>query len=372
MPLKIFLTADVHIGLKFSNYPKIQQKLIDARFLALETCISRANEAHCDLFAVAGDLFDHARVADKDILRCTKILDGFEGKAVVVLPGNHDFCEGPESKLWHKFRQHSGDRTLLLSDAAVYALTAYDLDAHLYACPCHAKHSGTNATGWINGVKKAKEVAFHVGIAHGSLQGVSPDAAAQYYPMTTDELLGYNLDCWLMGHTDRLQHPTPGEFERIFYPGTPEPNSFNCERDGKAWILTIDDQKRVSAESIAIGTYSFRHKECTVSSPDDLDALVRSNNTELADRLLLKLTISGSLPRNEHYRIAEAIARLRDQLFYLEEDCSSVRPNITADDIDKEYPEGSFPHRLLSELAKEDETGLALQTAYELLAEVKQ
>jgi len=68
MELKIFLTGDNHIGLKFSNYPdQIKQELIEARINNLRKMVETANEQHCDLFIIAGDLFDKVKIARKDI-----------------------------------------------------------------------------------------------------------------------------------------------------------------------------------------------------------------------------------------------------------------------------------------------------------------
>ena len=65
--LRIFLTSDIHLGLKFSGYPEIQKKLADARFKTLEKCVLRANEEKCHIFAVGGDMFDKVTVAKRDV-----------------------------------------------------------------------------------------------------------------------------------------------------------------------------------------------------------------------------------------------------------------------------------------------------------------
>ncbi|OHB79632.1 MAG: hypothetical protein A2W31_02150 [Planctomycetes bacterium RBG_16_64_10] len=63
MPLRIFHTADVHIGLKFMRgYPDaIRDKLLDARLETLARLVDIANEQQCHLFVVAGDLFNNVR-----------------------------------------------------------------------------------------------------------------------------------------------------------------------------------------------------------------------------------------------------------------------------------------------------------------------
>lgn len=99
MSLKLLLTADVHLGLKFSNYPEVQQELSEARFNTLKNVVELANEQKYDLFVVAGDLFDHQRVSERDIVNTAQIINEFQGKLVVVLPGNHDFIIPNNSRL---------------------------------------------------------------------------------------------------------------------------------------------------------------------------------------------------------------------------------------------------------------------------------
>ena len=70
MPLKIFCTSDLHLGMKFANYPDhIRESLVEARFKTLENLIEKANSEKCDMFIVAGDLFDRISVAKGDITR---------------------------------------------------------------------------------------------------------------------------------------------------------------------------------------------------------------------------------------------------------------------------------------------------------------
>ena len=56
--MKVFATADVHLGMKFSTFDDAGAELAAARFRALERCIETANREACQIFIVAGDLFD--------------------------------------------------------------------------------------------------------------------------------------------------------------------------------------------------------------------------------------------------------------------------------------------------------------------------
>jgi len=372
MSLRILLTADVHLGLKFSNYPQVQKELTEARFEALKKVVNAGNERQCDILVVAGDLFDHLRVSDRDVVEAAQILCGFQGKIVTVLPGNHDFIIRDERKLWHKFKTNAGDRVLVLEESKVYNLEQYDLNVNVYAAPCDAKHSGTNCIGWIKNEPKDSSIKYHIGIAHGSLLGVSPDPDKKFFPMSEEELSKTGLDLWLMGHTDRLQYPVQvGPLSRIFYPGTPEPNGFDCNHDGRVWILELNDEKDLNATSLKVGTYRFLHDEFNVSSGIDIKRLVEKYSTQEYATTLLKLKLRGYLPKEEFDSLKHLTENLKKYLCYIEVDDSDVRQEITYETIDREFTKDSFPHQLLNLLANESDGNEALQIAYEIIQEVR-
>lgn len=374
--LKIFHTADVHLGLKFGSYPEaVARTLSEARFETLERMVRTANEERCDLFVVGGDLFDHLRVGRRDILRTAAILGQFD-RVVAVLPGNHDYLTGQEDDVWKIFESAGQDRVRLLTEQRPYSLKAFDLDACLYPAPCHNKHSRSHVLGWMATAPRSPELGrFQIGVAHGSFEGLTPDTEGEYYPMTREDLLGVGLDLWLMGHI-HVQYPARiGAADRIFYPSTPEPDGFDCRHEGKAWMIELEDAdsgpKPIAARSIATGCYRFGHETLRVESLEDLVALHDRYGDESYQRMLLKLQLVGSLEREHRAQLAGLIAGLQERFLFLKADPSLLTLRLTPEDIDREFTRGSFPHRLLAELARNPEDGEALQAAYDLISESK-
>jgi exonuclease SbcD len=367
MLLKILHTSDIHLGMKFAGYPEVQAELSDARFKTLENLVNLANSEKCDLFIIAGDLFDRVSIAKKDIIRALKILREFQGRLIAVLPGNHDFISTDHTDLWLYFRENIPDNVIALHEKKVYPLQHYDLDVHIYAAPCHAKQSSENSIAWIKESTKDASVVHHIGVAHGSLEGFSPDFDQRYYPMTISELQKCGVDLWLIGHT-HIQYPDkPGATDRIFYPGTPEPDGFDCQHEGKAWILEIDDDKKIHPVSLSTGTYKFLHEELEVASAIDLEMLKKKYSSEEYKKALLKLKLKGRLPRDEYENLPEIRKTLKQQFLHLILNDDEVTEEITIDVINQEFTEGSFPHILLTALAHDSE---ALQVAYDLIKEV--
>lgn len=365
--IRIFHCADLHLGLRFSRYP---EGLAEARFTSLEKMVALANAEGCDLFVVAGDLFDHLKVAARDVLRAAKILSAFE-KVCLVLPGNHDFHSGTsQDDFWRHFELPEHGRMLLLRDGRRYDLRELGLDATVYAAPCTSKLSKTHSLGWIQEAGVKTERRFHLGVAHGSFEGLSPDMQGEYFPMKKADLERCGLDLWLLGHI-HLQFPprAVGERDRIFYSGTHEPDGFDCRHEGKAWLIDLAADKAVSARSVATGEYRFRREELELRSLDALTKIADGYTDAEAAKTLLKLRLGGSLPRAEHEAFPEALAALRRRFFYVDADYSKLGVRLAPADIDKAFAQGSYPHRLLTALAGSPADAEALQAAFELLQE---
>ena len=368
--LRIFLTSDIHLGLKFSGYPEIQKELADARFETLERCVLRANEEQCHIFAVGGDMFDKVTVAKRDVTRAAHIISKFEGNVAAVMPGNHDYISLGQDDLWQGFKQAAGDNVLLLEKKKIYPLDHYDLDVNIYPAPCDSKHSSVNYIGWVEKAQKDKDVKFHVGMAHGSLEGLSPDFNQDYFPMTETELVHCGLDVWLMGHTHIPFPNKPDIRDQVFFPATPEPDGFDCRHEGKALILDIDDKKKITANSISTGQYRFLHDEFQVKNWKDVEKVQDSYTADGHEKTLLKLKLSGKLPEEDYSKLPQFREALHKHLAYLQIDDTEMTVKITADVIEREFTQGSFPYQLLTSLVSANETE-TLQEAYDIIRKVR-
>ena len=192
--------------MKFNNYGDgVKEILSEARFLSLENMIVQANKLNTDIFVVAGDLFNTIQVSKKDINRSVNILDKFNGSCVLVLPGNHDY-DNEMLDLWRDFTRVPSEKIVLLNKEEEYYLNDYGLDVVVYPAPCHSKHSEENNLAWIKEKGMANRGKYHIGIAHGALEGLSPDLEGNYYYMSMDELSSIDTDLWLIGHT-HIQYP---------------------------------------------------------------------------------------------------------------------------------------------------------------------
>ncbi len=369
MAVGILLTSDLHLGMKFAGYPAAQQALVEARFECLERVVTAGNEEMADLLVVAGDLFESVGAARRDVQRAARTLGAFRGKLAAVMPGNHDFI-APDDELWPRFREAAGDKVLLLDEPRPYPLSHYDIDACLYPGPCTAKHSDTNAIGWVKTAVRDSGVRHHIGVAHGSLEGFSPDMDGRYFPMRPAELRESGVGLWLLGHT-HVQFPAlPGSRDRIFCAGTPEPDGWDCAHGGSILFLTVEESGEVGARAIPTGHFRFVDERREVRTQGDLEQIERRLTGPEAAATLLRLRLFGRAPQEVIASIGGLRERMAAALRHLDLRADELRGEITPGTIDREYPAGSFPHALLTSLMREGDLE-GLEIAHELLQELR-
>ena len=241
MKLRILHTADNHIGISFAKYPDpVRERLLEERFYALERLVTIANKRDAHFLVVAGDLFDKQTVARVQIERAVKILAMFKGENVLVLAGNHDYCEGADNKLWRWFRQACENTCVLpLTGRMTKDFEGDDFRVRFYACPCPSKHGEEHTIGWVADTDKEPQ-RIHVGIAHGNVEGLGLDEGHRYFNMSEEDMRGAGVHTWLLGHI-HVPAPAPGTTGRPLYfmPGIHTPDSVKCSHPGHAWWIEL-------------------------------------------------------------------------------------------------------------------------------------
>lgn len=359
MSLRVMATADVHLGMKFASYASLGSVLAEARFDALRRVVARANEQSCTVLVVAGDLFHRVGVAGEVVRRAAEILAEFSGDLVAILPGNHDFVSADADRLWDTFREAGGDRTLVLDEPHAYDLRVYDLNAIILAAPCDSLRGHDNRLRWMEDYPVPAGDPALIGVAHGSVEGLTLDSEGQYFPMSRSLLAELPPAVWIVGHTHR-QHDV--RESRLVVPGTPEPDGFDCTHTGQAAIIDLTDQ---SYHVEPVSTGSFRFSTIAVNL-DPGRPLADQLDREVPHDALVRLSVRGSLSGAELNDLEAALDRLRAKLPYLQVERSGLRRLVSQADVDRVFADGTFAHALVSRLLRDDDLQAAAQ-AMELL-----
>lgn len=376
--IKIFMTGDNHFGRKYGRYPDVREQLIQSRFDTLQNCVEEAERQQCDFFVVTGDLFDNiSSISVKDVNRVVSILAGFNGR-VIVLPGNHDYYTG-EEKVWHDFTNAMNrvDHNItLVTEMRPLAFEVRGETVTFYPAFCQSKHSTENNLGWI----KEEDLSgddYHVGLSHGSIEGLTPDLKNQYFLMTERELLAIPMDVWLIGHThipypEDLLEGRETEGYKIYNAGTHEQTDLSNNTRGWCFVITLkrkDGVVSVSAHRFASGRICYYDLAAKVSPEHGLRKTVQDAVSEANSNSVVRLTLTGTASA-EDYRDRHVIydELLSGCLTYEVVD-TDLSEQITTAKIHAEFAEIGFAATLLESLMDDPKE---VQMAYELLRACKE
>lgn len=369
--IKLFVTGDVHIGKKYDRYPEIRERLIKSRFECIDRCVKAAEKEQCDFIIITGDLFDNVNtVTRRDVKEVVDILSAFGGR-VIVLPGNHDYYTG-EEKVWKDFTGRMGDVDHNITLVTEFKELTFDVGEEtvtFYPAFCQSKHSAVNNLGWIRNAALDGS-AYHVGLAHGSIEGLSPDMKNEYFLMSERELNAIPVDAWLIGHT-HIPYPADLPFDKevsgykIFNAGTPEQTDLSNNTTGVCFILTLDQtsgKTTVAARQYQSGATRFFDLKACVGNGDLRESILAAVEG-LPESAVIRLTLSGTVPEETYRERTRVYEETLGGFLTYEAVDDDLSESITPERIRSEFAEIGFASRLLEALDDPKE----LQMAYELI-----
>ena len=371
--LKIFLTGDNHIGLKYASHSRAAV-LCAKRIAAFADMVSAANAEGCNLFVIAGDLFENTYdVAKRDIAAVLDALSAFRG-TVAVLPGNHDYYD-PAAKLWQSFGSllSSYDNILLLNEYRPYPLVCGESEVVLYPALCTSLHSapGQNNLGWMKACEIPRDGKYRIGVAHGAVEGETIDSEGAYFLMRRAELEEIPMDVWLIGHTHvpfprdlKADSYTAGE--KIFNAGTHVQTDVSCNTEGQCFFIELD-KTGVRAKKFRSGNLRFFRKAVALRA-GEMEKGMREALEGIADDSVVELILTGAVSCEEYENRGTMSESLLSRFLEGSYSDSALSRLISEDLIDAEFPETSFSARFLKALLKDPKEA---QLAYELLKSAK-
>ena len=373
--LKIFMTGDNHIGLKYAKYGEKAAFLAERRISAFRDMVKKANEEECGLFVITGDLFENiSGIAKRDIASLLNILSEFNG-TVAVLPGNHDYYD-EEAKVWKDFKAASDSchNILILNEYRPYSVLAGDDEVVIYPAFCTSKHSkpGENNLDWVKDENILPDETYRIGIAHGAVEGETIDSEGRYFLMTRKELEAIPVDAWLIGHT---HVPFPNnlakEFsacDKIFNAGSHVQPDVATNTEGSCFIIEISKDKKVKAKKFLSGNIRFYRPEIKVSAGNMEEILERELSEFNSESVIDGMVISGTADKDEYEDRREIIENALARFVSGSYDDSALSRLISKELIDSEFAETSLSAAVLSALLEEPKEA---QLVYELLGELK-
>jgi DNA repair exonuclease SbcCD nuclease subunit len=200
--LRIAHTSDVHLNDESDGH-----RVREAFSMVVDTVL----EQECDLFLIAGDLFDQNHIKKNTIDFVYEQLSRVSCPTVIIV-GNHD-CWDADSVMKRMDFSHAGSHVTLLDQASGQQVAFPELHATVWG-RCMLDHSLSNKP--MAGAPSRKDNLWHIGMAHG-LYVEDPDTARSSL-ITPQEIEASGFDYLAMGHVHAHRQMFHGE-TLACYPG---------------------------------------------------------------------------------------------------------------------------------------------------------
>jgi DNA repair exonuclease SbcCD nuclease subunit len=322
-------TADWQIGKRFGAFEAEKAAVLrEQRLRAVDRVAQAARAAGANTVLVAGDVFDSETVSDVLAGQLLSRLKSYTDLVWHLLPGNHDPARA--GGVWEAVAaggMPANVRVHLTPEPAELAT-----DVVLLPAPLTSKSTAHDPTAWMDNVPSPAG-ALRIGLAHGSVQGFGSDGDANV-PIDPARVKTAGLAYLALGDWHGVKQIS----DRVWYSGTPEPDSFPDNEPGYALCVRVDDANSApEVERVATAYFTWMRRQQSLSGGEGLEAIEQEVSKLGADasRHLMALSLEGSISLAEFARVEERLTKLAPQLFHLAPDLARLQTSAAVSDIDE-------------------------------------
>ncbi len=354
--IRFIHTADLQLGMPF-NWAEgdAGARLRQLRLDAIDHLATVTAEHEAAFVLVAGDLFDANTVDDRTVVQACEKFRQFD-VPVLVIPGNHDHCAGPDCVFRRSVFTHSQPENLIVLDRP--EPWAFD-DGHavILPAPLRQRRAAGDTTRHITADfgRELAPNAHRIGLAHGGMPwfGENADGEATN-AIPQNRASDGQLDYLALGDW----HSTKEIGERTWYSGSPEPTTFRQPDAGNLLLVEIEspgDRPRV--EKIEVGqTQWIQHQE-TLSTEQDVGALSEwFSAIERPLDTLVRLELTGTLSFEAMEALESLLGQWSSKLLHLRRRGDGVVAQPTEEEIEAIATDG-YVRMAIERLQKEASAG---------------
>jgi DNA repair exonuclease SbcCD nuclease subunit len=285
-----------------------------------------ARAAGATAVLVAGDIFDSETVSDALAGTLLSRLKAYPKLAWHLLPGNHDPARA--GGVWEAIIAGGLPGNVCVHLAPKLAELAPGVV--LLPAPLTAKRTSEDPTAWMNDAATPPG-ALRIGLAHGSVQGFGSAGEANV-PLDPARAKSAGLAYLALGDW----HGTTRISERVWYSGTPEPDSFRDNEPGHALVVRLDGTASApQVERVPTAHFTWTLRRQPIAGADDLKGVEAEVDRfgAAAARHLVALKLEGVVTLAEFALIEQRLAGLAPRLFHLERDLGALQTYAADSDL---------------------------------------
>ncbi len=289
--LRFIHTSDWQVGKVFRMFDReVEAVLQSERLEVIERLGGLAQKHSAVAILVAGDVWDHAEPSDRTLAQPLERMRSFPTVEWHLTPGNHDPHQPggaweslQERGLPPNVKLHLHQEPAPIGDGKAWVLPAPLSRRHTIGDPTQPMDEMHTPPG-----------ALRVGLAHGSIRDFSADGLTTHNRISPDRAERAHLDYLALGDWHTLRQIDP----KTWYSGTPEPDSFAEDANGKALLVELTGPGRPPIVTpLDPGRFRWVQQKATLHDEQDIRALadqLRRLDSTLG-RLLVDLRVTGTL-----------------------------------------------------------------------------
>lgn len=321
-------TADWQIGKRFGAFaPEQAAVLREERLRAVERVAKVAQAAGAASVLVAGDVFDSETVSDKLAGTLMSRLKAHGKLTWHLLPGNHDPARA--GGVWEAIASAGLPQNVRVHVEPACAELAQGVV--LLPAPLTAKSTSRDPTAWMDAAA-TPDGTVRIGLAHGSVQGFGSAGDANV-PIDPKRAEAAGLSYLALGDW----HGTVRIGERVWYSGTPEPDSFPDNEPGHALVVHIDGAGAAPrVERVATAHYTWARRRLKLDDADGMRAIEDevAGLGSAAARWLIDLKLEGHVTLAELAAIESRLETIAHHLFHLRTDLDALQAQAGEVDLE--------------------------------------
>lgn len=350
MAVTFLHTADWQLGRTFAFAANADGRdpaaaLAQARFDAVARIARLAADRAVDAVLVAGDVFDKPGLSDDALRRAFHAMAGFDGPWL-LLPGNHDAALA--ESVWTR-SQRLGivpGNVILALEPGVHEIAGMAV----LAAPLTQRNVHEDLTAAFDGWESAPGRP-RIGLAHGSVGGILPEAADSPNPIAPDRATRARLDYLALGDWHGTKQVDP----RTWYSGTPEPDRFKANEPGNVLHVALDAPGAPPQVTILpVARYRWRQHSLRIDGAADAGGLAEWLR-DVADSDVLRLAIDGMADVATIAQLREVLDAARARAHVLEADLDALRLDPTEADLASMQVDGALADVVVELRALQDD-----------------
>lgn len=285
---KVVLFSDLHLDSAFawmSGAPGAARRRRQALRETLLKIIETAVAVKADALLCGGDLYEHDRFTPDTATFLKSAFERLNPIPVFIAPGNHDWY-GPQS-LYRRVEWSPNVR--IFDDSRLQPVELED-GLTLWGA---AHLAPANTPGFLDGFKVDRG-GVHLALFHGSERGwftEQGEGKAPHAPFDAEQVAAAGIHHAFLGHYHR-----PRDYERLTYPGNPDPLSFGEDGLRGAVVASIREDGSIQRERVRVAVTEVHDITVDVTGcGSQQDVRSRIQEAVQALRGVARVTLHGEL-----------------------------------------------------------------------------